>query len=519
MKYYIILFLFLSMRSYSQSTMFQLKLDFTKSVDQPGNIINTTDGGYVVCGTLKHSNVMYPFLVKITSYGQEEWRSSFEISNLSTTCHYVLQIADGGFLLIGEIYVTAQNSDILIIRTDSMGNHLWSKSYGGSLADFGNNLVQLPSGNILICGESNLPVKTGIIIRIDINGVVLEENYFSVRFANSTIRGKLNGPNQVIVTGAGINELYTDTSGIYLGESNIALPDSVNTEDVIVTVSGKHFTIGNMYMGSSTGHQLYILSTDSTGSQSPSWIEKYGANGIPVSVYSKTIVPSSGGGIVIAGSVYQAFGFPGWLHLLAIDSTGSVIWDRAYSPNIYGFRTGGVTTTIDGGYILSGSGYDGNSKYDLYIIKTDSGGVSGCFEGSLPYPTYSGSYTNVSQQTFINDSLQNIGTSHSAVSSNGGSFNVLCYTSINESTTSLALSLFPNPFYEHLELISEATGSTNLSLDFFNMLGELVLTSVSNNGKWSDSRIKSLPSGIFIIELRSNSSVLGRFKMIHSIKM
>lgn len=496
--------------------MFQLKLDFTKSVDQPGNIINTFDGGYVVCGTLKNNNIKFPFLVKISSYGQEEWRSIFEISSLSATTHYVLQTTDGGYLMVGEVYVTSQNSDILIIRTDSNGNQLWNKSYGGSLADFGNNLVQLASGNILIYGESNLPVKSGVIIRIDTNGNVLEENYFSVRFANSTVRGKLNGSNQIIMTGAGINELYTDTSGLYIGESSIALPDSANTEDVIVTAGGKHITIASMYIPSSTGHQLYIASTDSTGSQNPSWVEKYGSIGLPVSIFSRNIVPSSNGGFVVAGSCSQAFGFPGWLLLLAFDSTGSVLWDRAYTPNNYGFRTGGASTTIDGGYVISGSGYDGISKFDLYIIKTDNAGVSGCFEGSLPWSTTPGSYTNISPQLPISNSLQNIGTPYSIVSTSNGTFNVLCYTSLVEENNNSTLTLFPNPFFDYLQLKDELKEHDEYNLCFYNFMGELLLTLNSNNRAWLDSKLKSLPSGIVIVELRSDFNVIRRFKMVHS---
>jgi hypothetical protein len=492
--------------------MFQLKLEFTGSVNQPGNIINTSDHGYVACGTLIDNNIKHPFLVKISSYGQEEWRSVFEIPSLSSTTHFVLQTADGGFLMVGEVFITSQNSDILIIRTDSSGNILWNKSYGNALADYGNNLVQLPSGNFLICGESDLPNKTGMIIRIDNSGTILEENYFSILYGNSTVRGKLNGSNQIIITGSGINELYTDTSGIYTGESNIIFEDSSITEDVVITSNGRHVTIANTYT-SSIEHYNRFLAIDSVGSSTPIYSNKYGNS---VTTFKpKAILPSSNDGFVMAGAIYQAFGFPGWLYLIAADSSGNIVWDMGYDPNIYGFNIGGANNTPDGGYILNGSGYDGISKYELFIIKTDSIGNSGCNNAPSLYLSSNGSYSNTFPQSLIADTLQNIGISYPMASASMGTFNVLCYTSINDIPIKESLPLYPNPFYDRLELNAEHTASGNITLCFYNLWGELVLTSTSDNNVWSGPNLAFLLPGIYIVELRSSANILQRFKMVH----
>jgi hypothetical protein len=67
----------------------------------------------------------------------------------------VLQTADGGFIVGG--YTMSQGagqSDFWLIKTDSLGNTAWSKTYGGSNYDNGIALRILPDGGYLFGGST-----------------------------------------------------------------------------------------------------------------------------------------------------------------------------------------------------------------------------------------------------------------------------------------------------------------------------------------------------------------------------
>ncbi len=510
----VLTFFLISIRAYPQSTKFQLHIDFGKSVVRVGNVLNTSDGGYLVCGTLQDNIGTYPFLVKSANYGQIEWKVIYETSTLFSTGKFVIQTGDGGYMMVGETTINTLNKDILVIRTDSLGNQVWNKTYGNNGIDLGNNIVQLPSGTFLIFGESELGTKKGLINRINASGDLLETNYLDIVFAQSTIRGKIVGANQVIVTGTGVTEVFTDTSGLYQGQSNIQLADSANTVDVILDSSGRHITLANMFMNSSTGHQFYLTSTDSVAINNPAWINKYG---IPViSIWTTSLLQLPTGGYVISGGITPFFGM-GILFLLEVDTTGNILWMKGYAPyNGPDFRAGGAVLTSDGGYVLTGSGYVGPGNYDLYIIKTDSLGNSDCFEGVYSYGWVAGNYTTAIQLSGTTGSLQNAGTPGSITDTSFGSLNVLCYTSYGNVIPLKSIAVLnPNPFVSQLNFKTDEKLIGPFELVIYDMMGTMKINLFSDNAEWSGAELEMLQRGLYIAEVKIKGVTRNRTKLIH----
>ena len=78
------------------------------------------------------------------------------------------------------------------------------------------------------------------------------------------------------------------------------------------------------------------------------------------------------------------FGPGGWdVYLIKTDSSGDTLWTKAYGES--GSEWGGIGAglTNDGGYIIAGcTNSFGAGGYDVYLIKTDADGNSGCNEMS-----------------------------------------------------------------------------------------------------------------------------------------
>jgi len=99
----------------------------------------TTDGGMVVTGW-RDVGSAYPkaFLLKIDSNSQVQWLKEFApTQSLSLYGWGVTQYLDGGYLLTGNGLGNGAPDASFLLRTDTAGNQLWRRYYGGRSAPYG----------------------------------------------------------------------------------------------------------------------------------------------------------------------------------------------------------------------------------------------------------------------------------------------------------------------------------------------------------------------------------------------
>ncbi len=93
------------------------------------------------------------YLVKTDLSGNVQWSKTYGDSN-SDFGYSVLQTADGGYVIAGNTYsFGAGYSDVYLVRTDSLGNLQWSKTYGDSDGDYGYSVLQSADGGYVIAGS------------------------------------------------------------------------------------------------------------------------------------------------------------------------------------------------------------------------------------------------------------------------------------------------------------------------------------------------------------------------------
>jgi len=93
----------------------------------------SSDGGYVLAGwrvPIGVNDVDF-LLVKTDSSGIIEWRKTYGDESANEMAYDVIQTSDGGYLLVGETFRFDSNSpDAWIVKTNSNGNMIWSKTFG-----------------------------------------------------------------------------------------------------------------------------------------------------------------------------------------------------------------------------------------------------------------------------------------------------------------------------------------------------------------------------------------------------
>ena len=114
------------------------------------SIQQLSDKGYII-GGFTQSSVWASFLVRTDSLGQSLWSRTYNDGSVNE-CYAVQTTRDGGFVLTGGLVSYVTDTDVFLIKTDSAGNPIWQKIYGGENADDGESVRELSDGGFAIAG-------------------------------------------------------------------------------------------------------------------------------------------------------------------------------------------------------------------------------------------------------------------------------------------------------------------------------------------------------------------------------
>ncbi|MCC6401796.1 MAG: PQQ-like beta-propeller repeat protein [Flavobacteriales bacterium] len=99
-------------------------------------------------------------LVRVDANGDTLWTKRFWNAQLQTQKLYSVDtMPDGGFLLGGYRYILGSFNDMLVIRTNSLGQLLWQRTYGSPSYDSPAHVSALADGSIGFAGsEQQFPL-------------------------------------------------------------------------------------------------------------------------------------------------------------------------------------------------------------------------------------------------------------------------------------------------------------------------------------------------------------------------
>lgn len=125
-------------------------------VDRGLSAKQTSDGGYLLTGYTASSGAGLDdmLLIKTDSLGNAQWQNTFGGSGRDYG-NSVIQSSDGGFVVTGyTLSYGAGGDDLWIVKTNELGNQLWSKTLGGAQSDVGNYLIETSDGSFIITGHT-----------------------------------------------------------------------------------------------------------------------------------------------------------------------------------------------------------------------------------------------------------------------------------------------------------------------------------------------------------------------------
>jgi len=118
------------------------------------SVQQTSDGGYVIAGHTYDpvTRVSDVYVVKTDSSGETLWTRTHDRSNRDHG-HSVRQASDGGYVIAGYTYSSTTFSlHVYLLKTDASGDTLWTRTYGRSNDDEGWSVQKTSDGGYIIAG-------------------------------------------------------------------------------------------------------------------------------------------------------------------------------------------------------------------------------------------------------------------------------------------------------------------------------------------------------------------------------
>ncbi len=304
----------------------------------------TNDAGYIVSGVASsfHDVAGDMYLIRLTSVGDTLWTRTYGGIGYEWGA-YVQQTSDGGFIIAGQTPAFgAGGFDAYLVKVNANGTLAWTKTYGSSGAEFGSAVQQTADGGYILSGQTDQGAGSGdfLLLKTDAAGTVQWTKAYGVPGAEDAVTVK-----------------QTTDGGYVIGGSS---------ENIL----------------GPTGEDMCLIRTNAVGDTL--WAKLYGG---PVTDECYEVIQTPDGGFVLCGKSFSFSAAGDYdVYVVKTDAQGVVEWSKTYGGSTSSSHNEigrSIDRTIDGGYVIAGEsmyGFGVGLK-NMYLIKTDATGNSGCNEG------------------------------------------------------------------------------------------------------------------------------------------
>lgn len=341
-----------------------------------GRCVQEVEDGYIVTGfthpdTLTSSAL---WLFKTDTLGNIIWSKTYGgTSSLGDRGYHVSQTTDGGYIVTGRKWFDPYY--IWLLKTDSAGDTLWTRTFGESI---GFCVRETQDGGYIITGRRNWWPPQLFLLRTNSLGdsLWMKEYLLNGWVFSTGLFLDITSEGGYIVTGSigdTIEEaekealwlIKTDPLGDTLW-TYIEGGNNVGDEDqgrcVRESTSGDYIALANF------GLLKLNVSGDTL------WTRNYyNGSSLDITYDDGYIITGELGSQILTSQMKVA---PGPLRLLKTDEQGDSIWKQTYLDAL----SYHIEETSNKGFILTGREL---SKHDLFLMKTDSLGLLGITENPI----------------------------------------------------------------------------------------------------------------------------------------
>jgi len=194
-------------------------------------ISKTSDGGFIIAGQYNWNDL---WLLKVDANGDTMWTKIFGGNNFDEGIS-VIETDDNGYIVCGHSSSFGNGElDVYVVKTDSVGNFEWQKTYGGAGYDEGRRILKRDNG-YLVMGSTD----SGTFGEMDYFLIWTDENGDTVQTRTYGDAGEDRcydvisvGNDYFLIAGSDFNNTTLGDAALLLIESGNS-PSVVNPDEVI----------------------------------------------------------------------------------------------------------------------------------------------------------------------------------------------------------------------------------------------------------------------------------------------
>ncbi len=342
-------------------------------IDAANSIQQTTDKGYIVCGSsssldgdiLQNKGGQDAMVLKLNDLGTIEWQKNIG-GSANDVANCIIQTKDGGYLLVGN--TTSNDGDIpknqgagdaWVVKFNSNGEIEWNKTFGGSGGDNARTVKQNIDGGYIIGATTNSldgdisynhGAQEAWIIKLSALGdleweksfggnnsdyafsidTTTDGGYIFVGYSNSNDGNVLGGHGGQDIWVVKLNALGEQQWYKIFGGSKTEDARCIfQTTDGGYILSASSNSIDGDMLGNKGDYDIWIFKLNENGDLD--WKKNYGGKSID---YARSIQPTLDDGYILGNSTFSTegdvSGDPGdkdaWV--FKIDTTGTLLWQK-----------------------------------------------------------------------------------------------------------------------------------------------------------------------------------------------
>jgi hypothetical protein len=281
-----------------------------ESHDVGHSVVVTSDGGFAVAGYTWVSDTTHAdmYLVKTDEDGTVAWTLTIGGEG-NDNGHSVVQTADGGFVVVGSTEsIGAGHEDVYVVRATPEGDTIWTRTYGGGSADVGCSVAETSDCGFIVTGYTDSSTPDGrrvYVIRTDSKGDAMwtktygEEDHncgYSV-VQTSDMGFAVAGFSETSSVGEwGAWLLKIDADGDTLWSRTLGGTEYDEAYSVTETADGGLAVAGYTESHGAGSADAWLVRTDALGNEV--WSRTYGGQRIDE---GRCVIQASDGGFAVAG--------------------------------------------------------------------------------------------------------------------------------------------------------------------------------------------------------------------------
>ncbi|HSF54281.1 MAG TPA: T9SS type A sorting domain-containing protein [Algoriphagus sp.] len=368
---------------YSEFTTAQSPTFFKKyggtSTDEAQSVALTSDGGYIIAGRTASAGADPSdiYLLRTDSLGDTLWTNAYGMLHFDAG-FAVQETYDGGFIIAGQLgepdTLFENLSDVFVFKTNPLGDADWTYSWNAGLGDCAYSVRQTTDSCYIVTGVLNAAVNGGVptsfLLKLGGNGDSLWTRTFDTPSYSKSVVQTIDG-GYIICGQYGtppatvVYLIRTNPWGDTMWTKKGNLGFQYGWGEDILQTFDGNFIITGTAFNGSEKN-VYLSKIDESGNTI--WTKYYGG---AKDDFAYSVDKVDSGGFVITGGTYSYSSGPftnADIWLIRTNNNGDTLWTRNYG-SIESEVGLSVKSCPNGGFVLTG--YSG-SQPDVFLLKTDS---------------------------------------------------------------------------------------------------------------------------------------------------